>query len=341
MKKPIIILLCSFFLSFSLVAQNKAILIGISDYRPESGWRSISAQNDIELLKASLAPDWNVTTLENEKATHDGIIKLLENIASQAVPGDTIFIHFSCHGQQMMPEVVSDDEPDCLDEALIPYDALKNWTQNYKGHNHIRDNELAYYINLIRNSVGENGMVIVTLDACHSDDMHKDDGNPKSMDSTIYRGTSDIFGDPNRITDSVIKKRYARDTSIIAVNSNSDVFYLSACQAHSQNAEIVSPNGIGYGSLSYAIAKTMKNGAFNNIPAFLDQVIIEMDSLVPYQTPGIRASFNYTMPVIQTKSVIEKTTEKKGAEKPHSNTFLYVIASIALLTLIIWRIAKK
>lgn len=324
-----------------LIAQNKAILIGISEYQAESGWCNISAHNDVVLLQTTLSPKWDVVTLEDEQATHNSIINLLNNIAATAAPSDTILVHFSCHGQQMMPVIDNGDEPDRLDEALIPYDALKDWSPNYDGHNHLRDNELADCINQIRDRVGENGIVIVTLDACHSDSMQKDDGNGAIIDTTIYRGTPDIFGDPDAITDSIIRKRYIRDTCIIEINNNSPVLYLSACQAHSQNAEIVLPNGKGYGSLSYSIAEAFMNNNYNDITAFLDRVIVIMDSLVPYQVPGVRASFKYSKPEPQKKNVIIEDNQEDAIEKSHHLTFLFIIAAIALLIVLIWKITKR
>ena len=260
-----------------------------------------------------------------------------------ASPGDTVFIHFSCHGQHMVPlNIDNNTEPDMLDEALVPYDTYKKWSLSYDGRNHLRDDDLSTYINLIRDKVGVNGMVIVSLDACHSDCMDKD-GNPINSDSTsvVYRGTADIFGDSTLITASVKAKRYIRDTSTIASDNISEVVYISACQTHSQNAEIVDSNGTGYGSLSYSIATALDNSSFSNITQFLDKVVVSMDSLVPYQTPGIRASFTYTRPNHKpdpAKTI--STTDQNDNEHGHHIWYI-LIAAFALLPIIIWRIKKK
>ena len=82
---------------------------------------------------------------------------------------DELYIHFSGHGQQVTD--VSGDEPDGLDEALIPYDAAIEYGRNgYKGQNHILDDELGVWLEALRESVGPKGVIVVALDACHSGD---------------------------------------------------------------------------------------------------------------------------------------------------------------------------
>ena len=230
MKRILIIAILWLAVSLPLMAQNTAALIGISQYQPGSGWRAINAHNDVELIKSKLSPLWEVIVLENESATHKGIIKLLDSISGSASPGDTVYIHFSCHGQQMVPITIdSIHDPDLLDEALVPYDALQQWSSNYDGCNHLRDDELSEYINSIRDKVGVNGMVVVVLDACHSDSMERGDGELNKDTITIFRGTSKIFGNPIAV-DSLERYKFNRDTSIITINNNSEVVYISACQ---------------------------------------------------------------------------------------------------------------
>ena len=343
MRRKLLIVICWLTIALQLVAQNTAALIGISDYQPGSGWRAINAHNDVELIKSKLSSSWKVIVLENESATRQGITQLLNEITMTASPGDTVFIHFSCHGQQMVPlNIDNNTEPDMLDEALVPYDTYKKWSLSYDGRNHLRDDDLSSYINLIRDKVGVNGMVIVSLDACHSDCMDKD-GNPINSDSTsvVYRGTADIFGDSTLITASVKAKRYIRDTSTIASDNISEVVYISACQTHSQNAEIVDSNGTGYGSLSYSIATALDSSSFSNITQFLDKVVVSMDSLVPYQTPGIRASFSYTMPNLESKTVQNNSTITQNNNGQSHHIGYILIAAFALLAILIWRIKKK
>jgi len=335
MRKLSVILVGLLF-SIPVIAQKRAILIGVSDYPEGSGWCKLNAHNDVTLLKDALAPEWDIITLEDGKATHDGIVSTLRNAAITVSSGDTVLIHFSGHGQQMLPiETDSRHDPDMLDEAIIPYDAKKDWSPDYTGQNHIRDNEFGDLIEPIRNNAGVSGLVVVVLDACHSDSMQR---IPDSAGGSIigYRGTADIFG--RNITADEERNRYKRDTSRVIVDNNASVVYLSACQAYSRNAEITDPEGVGYGSLSYAVAGALKEGGIRDINKFLDCVVVAMDTLVPYQFPGIRASFDYQRPVISkdVKPQVNTSEDNKGA---HLKAYMIAIALALALSLfiVIWR----
>lgn len=338
MRRIILIIIAALF-ALSLTAKNKAVLIGVSNYPDNSGWCKLSAHNDVMLLYGFLSPDWEITTLEDSQATHKGIISLLEKTAKTVSLGDTVLVHFSGHGQQMLP-IESDPlfDPDMLDEAIIPYDAKKDWSSNYTGQNHLRDNDFGALIDAIRNKAGVNGLVIVVLDACHSDSMQR---NPdEDTDTTVVcRGTSDIFGEV--ITNDAIKNRFKRDTSKIVIEDNATVVYLSACQANSRNAEIISPDGVGYGSLSFAIARALEEVGVKDVNAFLDRVVMSMDTIVPYQTPGIRASFDYQYPKIH--EVVTSLPSVEVKERNSSETFILALATalaLLLVLVVIWRKRK-
>ena len=74
------------------------------------------------------------------QATHEGIINAFKSLTNQCKRGDQVFIHFSCHGQQMIDQV--GDEPDGLTEAMVAYDAKREPTKTYHGQNHFTDDEL-------------------------------------------------------------------------------------------------------------------------------------------------------------------------------------------------------
>ena len=332
------VILLGLLLAVPMTAQKKAILIGVSDYPEESGWCKLNAHNDVTLLRDLLSSDWDVTVLEDRQATHNGIVSILDKAATSTSLGDTVLIHFSGHGQQMLPiEADPLHDPDMLDEAIIPYDAKKDWSPDYTGQNHLRDNEFGDLIDAIRNKVGVDGLVVVVLDACHSDSMPR---IPGALAGTTvgYRGTSDIFG--KEITNETIKNRFKRDTSKIEIINNSPVVYLSACQANSKNAEITRPDGMGYGSLSYAVAGALNDGGVNDLIVFLDRVVTAMDTLVPYQNPGIRASFEYQCPDNAKVDTPIASTEDK--EEGHSKAYIIAIAAaFALLLFVIWRMRRK
>lgn len=199
----------------------------------------------------------------------------------------------------MIPIEDNGSEPDFLDEALVPFDALQQYTPSYHGENHLRDDEFASLVTKIRSKAGRQGFVMVSLDACHSDSMQKGEDDSAPSNEIIYRGSAEIFG--KNVTEKDIKKRYTRDTSRITATDKADVVFLSACQAHSQNQEI-KIDDTGYGSLSYAMARALEQHGFSNMDTLLNKVVFAMDQLVPYQYPGIRTSFNYQRPKLNKKS---------------------------------------
>ena len=100
MRKWWLIIIMCFFLC-EVNAGRKALLVGISKYPQNSGWREISSSNDLELLASILKGHASVTILSGERASKAGIIMALKKLRGEAQNGDTILIHLSGHGQQM------------------------------------------------------------------------------------------------------------------------------------------------------------------------------------------------------------------------------------------------
>ena len=271
----------------SAAARNRALLIGIGEYPESSGWEKISAANDMKLLSSTLK-GYDITILQDEKATYSGIKNAFGQFTAKCTPGDTVIVHFSCHGQQMFPAIKTfANEPDSLDESLIPYDAKNKYSFSYKGEKHLRDNEFAELINPIRAKVSDNGFVLVLLDACHSDDLYK--GTQDIESEPIIRGTRDIFGDI--IPEKVDTYKYATQKFNIEMHTGlSHVIYISACKAHQVNRETVQ-NGTGYGSLSYAFCETYRVTGLSDITLFAQQLNKKMKKIAAAQNLGAKASF--------------------------------------------------
>lgn len=316
-------------------AYKRALLIGVSNYPNESGWCKLSSRNDISLLKETLSEVNDITCLIDEKATKKGIENALNKMIKATQNGDTVLIHFSGHGQQMLTSDPLED--DKLDEAFIPYDALKEINKKYKGQNHLTDNDLSHYVGSLREKVGKNGLVIITLDACHSGNM--DRATCDDNYNYIVRGTSEIFGlDSELINDSLLTTS-KDDTSRIEKNNIADVIYLSACGQHEVNREIT-VNGINYGSLSYCISKAYEEKSFRDIAAFIRAVKSNMREIMPFQTPKIRTSLEIT---IDSDSLGLPQTFPLHQEKPRTNYLwsLIIVLVFVLVSLILLLWKKK
>lgn len=333
--RKLTVILISLFTFVMAAAQNTAVLIGVSEYPEGSGWCKINAHNDISLLTTRFGESTNIIILEDAQASHDKIVDSLNGVAKTSEKGDTVFVHFSCHGQQMLPLVQDISEVDGLDEAIIPYDAQKVWSESYDGRHHLRDNELSGIVNELRRQIGPDGLVVVSLDACHSDSMDKDASDKVEKNETIYRGTTDVFG--KNVTDEALRKRYWRDTTTISSDGQAPVLYLSACKTQSKNAEIVLKDGTGFGSLSYAVSEALNSRGLSDVKSFIDCVVESMEQLVPYQEPGIRASFKYVRPAgnpvaDETLDTNEPATNKLSKYIPYVILGILVLISAVLLS---------
>lgn len=259
MKKLIIlIILAIYFCEFSIgISQNKrALLIGISDYgetiEPSSSWCNIHGANDINLLEPTLKNQgFKVEKLSDKKATASAIRKKFQQFEKSIMPGDLIYLHFSCHGQPF--EDLSGDEEDGWDEALIPYDAKMIYSEgSYEGKNHILDDEIHDLLFSLRKKAGRSGMVYVIVDACHAGSIEKGE----EEDEIILRGTTKGFSKERKL---YVPRINTRSHFVVDQNPDmSDICLLEACRSYQSNYEI-KQEGKFYGPLSYYVNKTISS----------------------------------------------------------------------------------
>ena len=330
-----IIIVCLLIPTISL-ATKRALIIGIADYPINSGWIPLSSGNDIILLKKTFADIGNIHSVINNQATKRGIVKNLNTLIEETQAGDTILIHFSGHGQQMLTSDSS--EEDRLDEAFIPYDALKTKTHVYTGQNHLTDNELSTYVNEIRKKAGVNGMVIVSIDACHSGNMDRNT-NETTEKKNVVRGTDETFGVANaEVNDSLLA--YSRDdTTRIEKNNIADVLYLSACGQHELNREIT-VDGLKYGSLSYCISRAYRKNGINDISTFIHDVMATMKTEMPFQTPKIRTSLALHLDTDSLETPQISSTSNEIADDSNLRILILIVLSV-LVICALWKLMGK
>ncbi len=241
-------------INFPLVAQNKiALLVGISDYHcidKDNLWNDIHGTNDVDLLSGVLKrQNFLVTSLKNEQATFINIVEQLETICQKAKKGDLVFIHFSLHGQPF--EDTDGDEIDGWDESLIPIDAKQEFSNNYKGENHLIDDKLSVLVDKISNKIGTEGIVYVVLDACHAGSSFRDFDDEKE---TFVRGTKLGFSPSGKMYKAISSKTEVFKPSLS--NNQSQIVYFEACKNNQVNTEILMNNKY-YGALSYYLSKVI------------------------------------------------------------------------------------
>lgn len=268
-----IVTIIIFCLSITLVngQSNRALLVAIDKYPTNSGWNEIHATNDVAIVLPMLERQGfrrqNIICLLGEKATKAVIVQALERLRRSSQQGDCIYIHFSCHGQQMADD--NGDEPDGYDEAIVPYDAPRRYESGvYEGKNHLRDDEFGRLTDNIRAKIGHAGRMTVVIDACHSGTANRD-----TDDDTYVRGTTYIFAPETYIPRKGLDKN----------EINRDVAYapltvLSACEPDQINYEYRNPSDNKYyGTLSFALSKALQN----NKNVSREQLIKLMETMAP------------------------------------------------------------
>lgn len=271
---------------------KRAFLIGISDYTSNQhladgkGWNDIHGENDVNLLVPTLKKQgFTVHKLCNREATANNIRKSLTSFSEKCKSGDIVYLHFSCHGQPF--EDYDGDESDGWDEALVPFDALKEYQQGkYSGENHITDDELNTYLKTIRNRVGPKGFVYVVIDACHAGSSYRGD---EDEDSVVIRGTDKGFSKSNKQYAPRIDKRGKIKVEKSANMAN--ICILEACRSYQMNREIYE-KGQFYGSLSFYINKLLKTSKLDKDISWMEQIpkMIKQDIRLQLQDPVIETS---------------------------------------------------
>ena len=247
-----------------------ALLIGISDYgntdEDPHKWVNINGANDITLLTPAFkAQGFSVTSLVDAQATHAGITKALEKLIKKSKKGDIVYVHFSMHGQPF--EDLNGDEEGGWDEALIPVDAQMKYSKGvYEGDNHLLDDELEGYFDKLRSKIGSTGQLYVVLDACHSGTASRgDDGHVRGTREGFTRSEKNYTPDRTSETNDYF--------SVSTKDGQSPVTFIEACRSYQVNKEVrdVETN-IWYGSLSYYIAKTMKELKIDGSEGWIEAV---------------------------------------------------------------------
>lgn len=145
---------------------RRALLIGINDY-PDPANRLDGCVNDVFLMSSVLqecgfAPE-DIRVVLNERATAAGIMDRLHWLLDDVKSGDTRVLFYSGHGAQM-PVYGPTDEPDRMDECLVPHDF--DWTPEHA----VTDKQ---FLNLYSQLPYDSHFAAI-FDCCHSGGMTRE-----------------------------------------------------------------------------------------------------------------------------------------------------------------------
>lgn len=342
MNRAVLLLILLILPCLNLLAHVRVLAIGISEYPESSGWNRLNADNDVRLMK-TIFP--NAEVLENREATRSGIESRLKDLAKNVARGDTVIIHFSGHGQQIITEK-SGEEIDRVDEAIVPYDAAKCKSVNYKGDKHITDDVFGKEMEDIRKAAGPEGLVIALIDACHSDSMER--GTERKGE--IYRGTEEIFGAEEMSASAISKLSEAyhnqEQHSLEDTPGMGKAIYISACESDRRNYEVVVDN-IGYGSLTYYFVKAYKEKGMGDLSTLLSAIYdgMKKDTVLQFhgQLPAIRNNIGWEAPMDRNPDIPEPDGRKNtpgNKLNPAAIAGMTAGALIIILT-VLWMIGRK
>jgi hypothetical protein len=283
MKKIFLIFLLIFTVKLTYSNTKHALIIAIGDYPRSTGWGSISSANDVDLIKQALLnqefEESNIITIIDGEATKKSILEAFNKIKLSLKKGDILVVHYSGHGQQIFDD--NGDEVDGKDEAIIPYDAMVSYSYNYKGENHIRDDELSNIITDLRNTLGKDGQLLFLLDSCHSG---------SSARGGKARGSKAVFAPENwkqtkngiNLGSDVFDK--------VKVSSNAAPYIMiSGASANELNYE----HPDGFGALSYAFSEAMNDlGEGFSYRQLFSKIAVKMNVFSPNQNPTIEGDLD-------------------------------------------------
>ena len=265
-------------------AQTKhALIFAIGNYPETSGWRTINSNRDVIFMKNTLLRQGflaqNCVVVEDSVATKAGIRSAMLALIDRAAPGDIVTIHFSSHGVQIQDN--DGDEPDNLDESIVPYDALSPLASTDFDKDqaaYFRDDEFGALIDRLRLKLGRQGDVLVFMDSCHSGSGTRGlavvrGGQPPFVSKSYVKSTS---GD-QEATNGISDRSRADETQMATY------VVVSAARASELNYETLDENDQSMGTLTYAVSKALENLEAGTTYRSL---FAQMQVIVNRKTPG-------------------------------------------------------
>jgi len=149
-------------------AEQRALLIEIGEQPAESTWHGAVLDAAIPMMRDTLRQHGfrakHIQDLSGPEATRAGMDRALGELNAATEPGDRVVLFYNGHGARGPDD--NGDEPDGMDELLVPYGAP--WTAPVDFDQYMRDDDLGEWLRRIRTAAGSAGHVTVILDACYS-----------------------------------------------------------------------------------------------------------------------------------------------------------------------------
>lgn len=236
---------------------KQALIIAIGNYPPSSNWPFISSQNDLTYMLKTLQRQGfelnNIMVLKDSMATKAGIESALKAFAKKLKPKDIAIIHFSCHGAQLQDD--NGDEPDGLDEVLVPYNAVYSGTNGdltKDSANYFRDDLFGKYVRDCRAKLGADGDLLVLINACHSGTITRGSGK-------VRGGKAAIIGKNTVLATGKGSEKTQQFKDGLEGDDNLATYIIySAASANELDKEVTDNEQLPLGSLTYAFSAALE-----------------------------------------------------------------------------------
>ncbi|KYF81995.1 hypothetical protein BE11_21155 [Sorangium cellulosum] len=262
-------------------------MVGISRYqrgRPNDFW-NLHTEYDLRAMAEALCLYRfdEIAVLRGEEATRQGIIDgFRKYLTARSQPGDSAVFHYSGHGQQVEDD--DGDEPDGLDETLVPFDYRSKDARDGAATN-LRDDQIGVLLGELRDrmrgpSGRVHGNITVVLDSCFSGSATRGDGGDGRL---VERGIR-WEGPPPPVAPG----RGGKGASGLLASGEAAAHgyvVLSASQVHQTAKEIVTPERLRMGAFTYHLTQALAQTPRNNYDAVFERVAQDLAATVPEQNP--------------------------------------------------------
>ena len=268
--------------------QKFALIFAIGDYPAATGWPQISSLRDVGYLHKTLVaqgfPDDHIAVVANDQATMEGIRKAFSTLTEKVHPGDIVLVHFSSHGEQV--EADHDNHIDGLDECIVTFNAkspLRSTDYQKDQADYLRGHLLGDYLHSLREKLGKNGDLLVTMDDCHSGNgtrgLARVRGGAPPLVSVTFDPTKHQHSDSSMLSrDAALD---TRDTAALAPY----VVFAAARPEELDNETQDEETGVEMGSLTYAICKAFTGlSAATGYPSYR-QLFARIQSIMNIKVP--------------------------------------------------------